>query len=354
MEHYARGSVHFKGVVKKYGAFTALKALDIEIDPGQLVTLLGPSGCGKTTTLRLIAGLESATEGRIFIGAEDVTHLSATYRKVSMVFQSYALFPHMSVAENVAYGLTVKSVPKKEAREKVEQGLELVGLAGFGSRLPSELSGGQQQRVAVARAIVLEPEVLLLDEPLSNLDAKLRRHVREEIRQIQQNLGLTAVYVTHDQEEAMAVSDRIIVMKAAEIAQEGTPHDLYERPNSAFIADFIGDANLVDCLVSKTEGEACEIEVSSRKLSVVNPAGCTGHSKLVLRPHDIILSKPGTAGGFSGSVTYAAFLGNQIQYSVDSEIGDLFVISGAKQRPFTTGDEVSVGFDPSAARIVPA
>ena len=245
------GSVRFEGVVKKYGAVTALKKLDLAIEPGKLVTLLGPSGCGKTTTLRLIAGLEMATEGKIFIGGENVTHLTATYRKVSMVFQSYALFPHMTVRENVAYGLTVKSVPKAEANAKAEEGLELVGLAGFGDRLPSELSGGQQQRVAVARAIVLEPEVLLLDEPLSNLDAKLRRHVREEIRQIQQRLGLTAVYVTHDQEEAMAVSDNIIVMNNAEIAQIGTPADLYEAPKSAFIADFIGDANLVRCDVEK-------------------------------------------------------------------------------------------------------
>ena len=226
------GSVRFDNVVKKYGAVTALKKLDLSVEPGKLVTLLGPSGCGKTTTLRLIAGLEMVTEGSIHIGGEDVTHLTATYRKVSMVFQSYALFPHMTVRENVAYGLTVKSVPKAEAAEKAENGLELVGLKGFGDRLPSELSGGQQQRVAVARAIVLEPEVLLLDEPLSNLDAKLRRHVREEIRQIQQRLGLTAVYVTHDQEEAMAVSDNIIVMRNAEIAQQGSPHDLYEKPNS--------------------------------------------------------------------------------------------------------------------------
>ncbi len=200
MNNLTPGSVQFEGVVKKYGAVTAIKKLDLSIEPGQLVTFLGPSGCGKTTTLRLIAGLEAASEGTIKIGGKDVTHLSATYRKVSMVFQSYALFPHMTVLQNVAYGLTVKSMPKAEAHDKAEQGLEMVGLQGYGARLPSELSGGQQQRVAVARAIVLEPEVLLLDEPLSNLDAKLRRHVREEIRQIQQNLGLTTVYVTHDPE----------------------------------------------------------------------------------------------------------------------------------------------------------
>lgn len=354
MKNYEKASVHFEGVVKKYGEVTALKKLDIAIDPSQLVTLLGPSGCGKTTTLRLIAGLESATEGKILIGGEDVTHLSATYRAVSMVFQSYALFPHMSVVENVAYGLTVKSVPKKEAFEKAEQVLGLVGLKGFGARLPSELSGGQQQRVAVARAIILEPEVLLLDEPLSNLDAKLRRHVREEIRQIQQDLGLTAVYVTHDQEEAMAVSDRIIVMKNAEIAQEGTPHDLYERPNSAFIADFIGDANLVDCEVTSSDKSRSEVMVSSRSLTVPNLTGCKGASKMVLRPHNIVLGKPGEPDSFSGSITYAAYLGNQIQYTVDGELGELFVISEVTDSPFSSGDDVSVGFDTAAVRLVPA
>ncbi|EFO31139.1 Fe(3+) ions import ATP-binding protein FbpC [Roseibium sp. TrichSKD4] len=352
MKNNDKGSVHFEGVVKKYGEVTALKKLDLTIEPGKLVTLLGPSGCGKTTTLRLIARLESATSGRIFIGGRDVTHLSATYRAVSMVFQSYALFPHMSVLENVAYGLTVKSLPKKIAHEKAEHGLELVGLGGFGARLPSELSGGQQQRVAVARAIVLEPEVLLLDEPLSNLDAKLRRLVREEIRQIQQELGLTAVYVTHDQEEAMAVSDHIIVMQNAEIAQQGTPRDLYEMPNSCFIADFIGDANLIDCEVRSANDEQSNIVVSSRPLSVACKAKNTGPSKLVVRPHDISLSPPNGAQDFTGSVSYAAYLGNKIQYTVAGELGELFVVCDVTKDPFAPGDDVSIRFDLSAARIV--
>ena len=352
MTNITPGSVQFDGVVKKYGAVTALKKLDLMIEPGKLVTLLGPSGCGKTTTLRLIAGLEPATEGRIIIGGQDVTHLSATYRKVSMVFQSYALFPHMSVLDNVAYGLTVKSIPKREAHQKAEEGLELVGLAGYGPRLPSELSGGQQQRVAVARAIVLEPEVLLLDEPLSNLDAKLRRHVREEIRQIQQNLGLTAVYVTHDQEEAMAVSDRIIVMKDAEIAQEGTPHDLYERPNSSFIADFIGDANLIDCEVVQANGDTADIMVAGQKLNVPNTDRPKGGARIVIRPHQIHL-RPRTADeGFDGVISYAAYLGNQVQYTVDGELGQLFVISNTTANPLAMGDSVSILMDPSEMRLV--
>ena len=350
MNTHTSGSVVFENVVKKYGNVTALKSLNIAIEPGTLVTLLGPSGCGKTTTLRLIAGLEPATAGKVFIGGKDVTHLSATYRAVSMVFQSYALFPHMTVRQNVAYGLTVKGIAKNEAHAKAEEGLEMVGLKGFGDRLPSELSGGQQQRVAVARAIVLEPEVLLLDEPLSNLDAKLRRHVREEIRQIQQKLGLTAVYVTHDQEEAMAVSDRIIVMKDAEIAQAGSPHDLYERPSSAFIADFIGDANLVDCDVLSTADGGAEIAVAGQKLMVPNEAGHKGAAKMVLRPHHIQLADGGK--GFDGSITYAAYLGNQIQYTLDSALGPLFAIADTTANPFKMGQNVKIGFGSSEIRLV--
>jgi len=347
------GSVRFDGVVKKFGDVTALKKLDLQIDPGKLVTLLGPSGCGKTTTLRLIAGLEMATSGSIHIGGEDVTHLTATYRKVSMVFQSYALFPHMTVRQNVAYGLTVKSMPKAEAAQKAEHGLELVGLAGFGDRLPSELSGGQQQRVAVARAIVLEPEVLLLDEPLSNLDAKLRRHVREEIRQIQQRLGLTAVYVTHDQEEAMAVSDRIIVMKNAEIAQEGSPSDLYEAPNSAFIADFIGDANLADCEIDGVTAGQATVTMQGQTYHIKDAGLARGPAKMVIRPHNVHLA-PADAAGIKGQVSYAAYLGKEIQYTVESPLGALFVISGVVENPFQQGDAVTIQFDPDLARLVAA
>ena len=354
------GAVRFDGVVKRYGDVTALEGLDLTVEAGQLVTLLGPSGCGKTTTLRLIAGLEMASERAIHIGGEDVTHLTATYRKVSMVFQSYALFPHMTVRQNVAYGLTVKGMRKREAGERAETGLEMagLGLGGYGDRLPSELSGGQQQRVAVARAIVLEPEVLLLDEPLSNLDAKLRRHVREEIRQIQQRLGLTAVYVTHDREEAMAVSDRIVVMKDAQISQEGTAHDLYDAPNSAFIADFIGDANLAECEVESVAGGRARVRMGGRSRDVAAGVAAPGSARMVLRPQDLALGSAGgpSAGGagIAGEVTYAAYLGREIQYTVDSALGPLFVVSGVIDAPFARGDAVGVRFDAGAARLVPA
>ncbi|MBS0123682.1 ABC transporter ATP-binding protein [Thetidibacter halocola] len=348
-----KGSVRFENVTKRFGEVVALKPLSLDIAPGTLCTLLGPSGCGKTTTLRLIAGLESASEGRILIGGQDVTHLSATYRRVSMVFQSYALFPHMTVLENVGYGLAVKGTPKAEVRDRAEAGLDLVGLKGFGARLPSELSGGQQQRVAVARAIVLEPEVLLLDEPLSNLDAKLRRHVREEIRQIQQRLGLTAVYVTHDQEEAMAVSDRIIVMKNAEIAQEGTPEDLYDRPASAFIADFIGDANVIPVEVAKAGPEA-EIRLLDRTYALPLAWPATGPAQLVLRPHQLRLSRDAGDGMLPAEVSYAAWLGNSVQYTLTTPAGSLFAIASPQSEGFRKGDSLHVAFRATDARLVPA
>ncbi len=241
--------VVFDKVTKRYGtsAVAAVDQVSLDFPAGKLVTLLGPSGCGKTTTLRMIAGLEMATSGRILIGDDDVTKLPATARDVSMVFQSYALFPHMTVMENVSYGLKMSGFAKGVIVPKANDVLKQLGLDKLAARYPNELSGGQQQRVAVARAIVLEPRVLLFDEPLSNLDAKLRRYVRQEIRDLQQSLGLTVVYVTHDQEEALAVSDTIVVMNNAVIAQTGTPRELHDLPQTRFVADFIGEANVLPC-----------------------------------------------------------------------------------------------------------
>ena len=238
-------SVEIRNVSKTFNNVTALKNIVLNIYKGEFFSLLGPSGCGKTTTLRLIAGLEMVTDGNIFIGGKEVTHISASDRDVSMVFQSYALFPHMTVMQNVTYGLAMSQMPKLEAKEKAMEGLELVGLAGFGERLPSELSGGQQQRVAVARALVLEPEVLLFDEPLSNLDAKLRRRVRQEIRELQQKLELTTVYVTHDQREALTMSDRIAVINHGRLQQVDTPEVIYNQPANSFVADFIGESTML-------------------------------------------------------------------------------------------------------------
>ncbi|MDH3770271.1 MAG: ABC transporter ATP-binding protein, partial [Nitrospirota bacterium] len=299
-------------------------------------------GCGKTTTLRLIAGLELATSGRILIGGHDVTTLPATERDVSMVFQSYALFPHMTVQENVAYGLVVSGRPKTEARDRAEEGLALVGLEGFGARLPSELSGGQQQRVAVARALVLEPEVILFDEPLSNLDAKLRRQVREEIRDLQQKLGLTSIYVTHDQGEALAVSDRIIVMNNAVIAQEATPRELYDQPLDLFVADFIGDANLITAEITAVDGEFATVRIGPIERQLLHRDLDPGPAHVALRPECIELAAERLPETIEGSVSKATYLGSHIEYTITTALGELFVIDHQVERSLPSGSTVSV------------
>ena len=319
-------AVEFKHVTKAYGDVQAVRDLNFTIERGKLVTLLGPSGCGKTTTLRLIAGLEMATEGSIFIGGKEVTRLSASDRDVSMVFQSYALFPHMTVMQNVSYGLTMSRLSKEEVSEKALEGLELVSLSGFGERLPSELSGGQQQRVAVARALVLEPEVLLFDEPLSNLDAKLRRRVREEIRELQQKMELTTVYVTHDQEEALAVSDTIFVMNEAVIDQEGTPQQLYEEPVNLFVADFIGDANIVKAQILKIDGISANVDIGGIGVNLPNRGLVSGEVSVAIRPQSICLSQSGNKNSIQGTILKAIYLGGHIEYTVDCILGELFVI----------------------------
>jgi iron(III) transport system ATP-binding protein len=337
------GSVTFQNVRKTFGSFVAIPDLSLTIEPGTLVTLLGPSGCGKTTTLRMLAGLEHPTAGRILIGGKDVTMLPANERDVSMVFQSYALFPHMTALDNVAYGLQSSGLRKAEAREKAEEGLKLVGLAGMGHRLPAELSGGQQQRVAVARALVLEPQVLLLDEPLSNLDARLRRRVRTEIRELQQRLGFTAVYVTHDQDEALAVSDRIIVMKEGEVAQSGSPRELYEAPASSFIADFMGEANVIGCEVVGVDGGNALIRVGGVDHRVPARDAKTGTAQLAVRPGSISIGQAG-GQGLAGRVLHSAYLGGHVEYEVETDVGTLFIIDHAVETSLPPASDVTLGF----------
>jgi iron(III) transport system ATP-binding protein len=334
--------VRMEGITKRYGRVTAVKPLDLVIPPGSLVTLLGPSGCGKTTLLRMIAGLERVTEGKLLISGKDVTTLSAGERNVSMVFQSYALFPHMNVIDNVSYGLISGGTPKAEAHAKAEEALSSVGLKGFGPRLPSEMSGGQQQRVAVARALVLKPDVLLFDEPLSNLDARLRRSMREEIRALQQALGVTVVYVTHDQSEALAVSDLIVVMRAAEIAQVGTPRELYEQPDNVFVATFMGEANHVKGKlepVSKTEGR-----VHLEGLSIVLPHRDlpAGDVDVVIRPEAIRIVDAATKGTLSATIRTATYMGAHAEYNLDTPVGSLFVIAPEAHVLRAKGDKVGV------------
>ncbi|PDT53509.1 MULTISPECIES: ABC transporter ATP-binding protein [Sinorhizobium] len=347
------GSVVFENIRKSFGTFTAIPDLSLTIEPGTLVTLLGPSGCGKTTTLRLLAGLEHPTSGRILIGGKDVTMLPANARDVSMVFQSYALFPHMSALDNVAYGLESSGLSKRQARAKADDGLKLVGLAGMGERLPAELSGGQQQRVAVARALVLEPQVLLLDEPLSNLDARLRRKVRTDIRELQQRLGFTAVYVTHDQDEALAVSDRIIVMKDGEISQSGTPRQLYEAPASPFIADFMGEANVVACEIVGTDGEQTIVRVGGLEHRLQGRNAKPGAAKLAIRPGAITLdAHNGT--GIKGRVLHSAYLGDHIEYEVETDVGSLFIVDHAVDRGFSPYADVTLGFKNRGVALITA
>jgi iron(III) transport system ATP-binding protein len=333
-------SIEFRNVSKLYGDIAAVKDVSFTVTAGSLVTLLGPSGCGKTTTLRMIAGLELPTSGTIFIGGADVTRVPASERDVSMVFQSYALFPHMSVIENVGYGLTVAGLPKTAVRDKAQLALTTVGLTGFDDRLPSELSGGQQQRVAVARALVLEPSVLLFDEPLSNLDARLRRQMREEIRDLQQRLGLTVVYVTHDQAEAMAVSDRIIVMNKATIAQEGAPRELYEQPRDVFVAGFMGDANRVRGTLRRVDERFGELALGPLTVTLAH-RGLAGSVDVSIRPEAIELGVA-DGGGMPATVRKAAYIGGLMEYTIATELGDLFVISMAVDRPLAVGAPVSV------------
>jgi iron(III) transport system ATP-binding protein len=341
-------------VTKRYGDVVAVNQVSFTIERATLVTLLGPSGCGKTTTLRLIAGLELASEGEIRIGGRDVTRRPATERNVSMVFQSYALFPHMTVLENVAYGPAVTGVPRGRAHEQAREKLALVGLEGLDRRLPSELSGGQQQRVAVARALVLEPEVLCFDEPLSNLDAKLRRRVREDIRELQQRLGLTVAYVTHDQQEALAVSDRIIVMDHAAIAQSGTPRELYEAPVSLFVADFVGDSNLVDAELTSRNGVAGQVRVGEVELRLPHRGAGLGPVKVAVRPESLRLSHaPPPGPALEGRIAKAAYLGTHMEYTVSTAVGELYVVDREVTRPAPAGTPVWLSFEDHGVTVVP-
>jgi iron(III) transport system ATP-binding protein len=349
-------AVEFRAVTKRYGTVTALHTVSFSIARGTLVTLLGPSGCGKTTVLRLIAGLEQASDGQILIDGDDVTMQSAAERDVSMVFQSYALFPHMTVLENVCYGLRASGMRKAQAVQVAQAKLTLVGLAGYGARLPSELSGGQQQRVAVARAIVLEPKVLLFDEPLSNLDAKLRRRVREEIHELQQSLSLTAVYVTHDQQEALAISDRIMVMSMARIAQDGTPRELYEQPITRFVADFIGDANIVPVVIERRFGNAASVRLGPLMLTLPHRGAMEGAAEMSVRPQALLLT-PGAAApdALPGRISRAAYLGSHMEYWVVVEglTKELFAVAPDVATPLAPGADVAIKLAASGVAVVP-
>ena len=326
--------IEITGVNLSYGATHVLKDVALSIRPGEFFAFLGPSGCGKTTLLRLIAGFAQAQTGKVLLDGQDVAPLPPWKRDVGMVFQSYALWPHMTVAKNVAFGLEERRLPRAEIDRRVAQALELVGLSAYAERRPAQLSGGQQQRVAVARTIAIEPKVLLLDEPLSNLDAKMRVSVRRELRSLQQRLGLTTIFVTHDQEEANTICDRIAVMDAGTVQQVGTPMELYENPANLFVANFLGSANILD--------ERCGVAI---------PAG----KRLVFRPQHASLSVPESAS-LHGPVTHREFLGATVRYAV--RIGDSEVLietpfqSGSELR--AVGDMVGVDLPPQRMLFLPA
>lgn len=296
-----------------YGEQVAVESLNLNVAEGELLALLGPSGCGKTTTMRAIAGLLAPKSGRISLGGEDITHKSANTREVGLVFQSYALFPHLSVFENIAFGLRLRRVSGGELKRRVNEAVEMVGLQGFERRLPRELSGGQQQRVALARSVAVRPRLLLLDEPLSNLDARLRLEMRSELQRLQRELGVTMVYVTHDQVEALALAHRVVVMNVGKIAQQGTPADIYERPTSAFVAQFVGFENLFRVTPQGLAGDKGCLPLGHL------PAGAppTASHALAWRPRHVMLGQ----GGFEGRVLGVSYLGESVEYLIECAAG---------------------------------
>ncbi len=352
-----------ENITKKFPArggvteVTAVNDISLEIQEGELVTLLGPSGCGKTTTLRMIAGFEFPTTGNIVLDGVSINSLPPHKRDMSMVFQSYAIFPHLTVFENIAYGLNVQKLPKEVITKRVDKVLDLVHLEGYGHRAPNQLSGGQQQRVALARALIMEPKVLLMDEPLSNLDAKLREEMRTEIRRIQQTLNITSVYVTHDQIEAMTLSDKIVVMNQGIIEQIGTPVEVYRYPNSRFVADFIGRANFVDGIVVKHDKQGYQILSLGKTLEIKNVKQAFNTDDkvtLIVRPEMVTVKKSG--GTYQGEVKRATYLGDVIEYVVDVA-GQM--ITGVETDPhqmvlFQVGDPVSVSFAEDCIQVLPA
>ena len=341
--------VIIKNAVKRYGDFTALHGVSLNIEKGEFFTLLGPSGCGKTTLLRMIAGFNSIEGGDFYFGENRINDVPAHKRDIGMVFQNYAIFPHLTVEENVAYGLKARKVDKKEIDRRVKEALELVQIAPLATRKPSELSGGQQQRVALARAFVIEPSVLLMDEPLSNLDAKLRVQMRSIIKKLQRRLGITTIYVTHDQEEALAISDRIAVMNQGRVMQVGTPSEIYAKPENPFVAGFIGVSNFLNCDVTQCEGGMAKVSIKGElDIDVPVRRAYTGKAQLSARPEQLFFSET----GMPGKVMFSTFLGDFIEYEVELFDGQTLIINEYTKdtaKVHEVGEKVFISFD--ATRI---
>jgi spermidine/putrescine ABC transporter ATP-binding subunit len=360
--------IAIREVSKRFGPVLAVDRVSLEIADGELFTLLGPSGCGKTTLLRLIAGFHQPDAGRIRFGEREVTDLPPYARNIGMVFQNYALWPHMTVFQNVAYGLRLRGLRGAALAARVEEGLRKVNLAGLGGRYPGQLSGGQQQRVALARALVLNPDILLLDEPLSNLDAKIRVQVRAEIRTLQQELGITTVYVTHDQEEALSLSDRVAVMRDGRVLQLGPPRELYERPRTRFVADFVGTNNLVPGLVIEAAGETVVVDTGLGRLWARPPRGAETPQAgrpcvLAIRPENVAVQGPGATlapgdgNRCAGRIALAAYLGNTLRYDVETTGGPTLkadIRDAWHHEPLARGTPVTLDFLPSVTLALPA
>ncbi|MCQ2398414.1 MAG: ABC transporter ATP-binding protein [Sphaerochaetaceae bacterium] len=342
--------VIINNAVKKYGDFTALKGVSLNIKEGEFFTLLGPSGCGKTTLLRMIAGFNSIEGGEFFFGEKLINSVPAHKRDIGMVFQNYAIFPHLNVKDNVAYGLRARKMPEEAIENKVHEALELVQISHLADRKPNELSGGQQQRVALARAFVIEPSVLLMDEPLSNLDAKLRVQMRTVIKKLQKRLGITTIYVTHDQEEALAISDRIAVMKDGNIMQVGTPAEIYAKPQNPFVAGFIGISNFIDCNVVSDN----RVDING-ELSVDIPLKKEYRGKAILsaRPEQLFFSKE----GLPGKILFSTFLGDFVEYEVRLDNGQTLTINEYTKdnsAVYENGENVFISFDPARVSVYEA
>jgi spermidine/putrescine transport system ATP-binding protein len=364
MPEESRAAIGLVGVSKRFGSVGAVDDVSLEIGEGEFFSLLGPSGCGKTTTLRMVAGFELPDEGSIVLQGSDVTTVPANRRPVNMVFQQYALFPHMSVYDNVAFGLKVKRVPRTDHPGRVQEMLRVVSLEGLDKRRARQLSGGQQQRVALARALVNRPAALLLDEPLGALDVKLRKQMQLELKRIQHTLGTTFVYVTHDQEEALAMSDRIAVMNGGRVEQTGSPREIYEHPHTAFVADFIGSLNAFDLRIDELVGTNAVMRLGENE-SIVVPVG-EGHGlretlRVAVRPERVQIEPAGTAlldGGsrLEGKIAEIVFLGMYTQFHVDTGAGRLVSHRLADESlvPLETGSRVALSWEPEQASLLGA
>jgi spermidine/putrescine transport system ATP-binding protein len=353
-----RGDIKLEGLVKRYGPVVAVDGIDLEVPPGEFFTMLGPSGCGKTTTLRLIAGFERPDEGAILLDGVDMSRTPPHKRNVNTVFQSYALFPHKTVEDNVAFGLRYQKVSKADATRRVGEAMDMVQLGGLGQRKPAQLSGGQQQRVALARALVLEPPVLLLDEPLGALDARLRLDLQVELKRIQETLGITFIYVTHDQDEALNLSDRVAVMRNGSIEQAGPPQALYEEPRTAFVANFLGASNLIPASASANGGTGAQLALGTFSLNAAEcPADLRGGVLAMIRPERVRLEPHGTTGEnrVPGMVEEVVYLGFHQDVRVRLATGVLVradVPNDGDAVEYEQGDAVSVHLPPRYLRVL--